>query len=150
MKAFPWKCATCRERAVHRILLPSYSAELEHDGRKYKVTLSELQVFQCEKCGEIVLDEDAEDRLTDGLRSAAGLLSPGEIRQHREAFGLTQKALANLLSISESTLSRWETGAQIQQRSFDKFLRCFFNLADVRQYLEHSMMCQVNEPRQVM
>ena len=135
MKAFPWKCATCHERAVKQVVLPSYSAKLEHDGRKYEITLNDFTVLQCEKCAAIVLDDAAEDRLTDGLRSTAGLLTPAEIRKHREAFGLTQKALANLLAISESTLSRWETGAQIQQRSMDRFLRCFFELTDVRRFL---------------
>ena len=120
---------------MKQVVLPSYAAKLEHDGRKYEVTLNDCTVLPCEKCAAIVLDDDAEDRLTDGLRSAAGLLAPAEIRKHREAFGLTQKALANLLAISESTLSRWKTGAQIQQQSMDRFLRCFFELTDVRRYL---------------
>ena len=140
MKAFPWKCATCHEAGVRPTVLPFYTAVLEHDGRKYDVALNDFHVLECEKCGAIVLDEDAEDRLTDGLRSAVGLLTPAEIRMHRERLGLTQKALANLLAISESTLSRWETGAQIQQRSMDKFLRCFFDLTDVRQFLGVSAM----------
>jgi DNA-binding transcriptional regulator YiaG len=57
--------------------------------------------------------------LSESLRDAAGLLSPEQIRQNREALRLTQKQLANLMRISESTLSRWETGGQIQQRCMD-------------------------------
>ena len=60
---------------------------------------------------------------------------PAEIRQKREALGLIQKQLANALQISESTLSLWEAGAQIQQRSMDKFLRAFFDLEELRSYL---------------
>ncbi len=135
MKAFPLKCATCRERAVSQTVLPSYSAEVEHDGRKYSVTLTELDVLRCDNCGTIVLDDDADEKLSDALRSAAGLLSPAEIRRKRDELGLTQKVLSGLMGIADTTLSRWETGAQIQQRSMDKFLRCFFNLADVRRFL---------------
>jgi hypothetical protein len=39
------------------------------------------------------------------------------------------------LDVSESTLSRWETGAQIQQRAMDKLLRGFFEVPAFRQYL---------------
>ena len=46
-----------------------------------------------------------------------------EIRQGREQLGLTQKQFANLLGVGEATVSRWETGAQIQQRALDRFLR---------------------------
>jgi putative zinc finger/helix-turn-helix YgiT family protein len=136
MKAPLWKCATCREKAVAQVVLPSYTAELDHDGRKYVVSISDLNVLRCEHCGAIVLDDEAEDRLVEGLRAKAGLLSPQEIRQKRESLRLTQKQLSNVLAISESTLSRWETGAQIQQRCMDKFLRCFFELPEVRRLLE--------------
>jgi putative zinc finger/helix-turn-helix YgiT family protein len=46
-----------------------------------------------------------------------------EIRQGREKLALTQKQFANLLGVGEATVSRWETGAQIQQRAMDRFLR---------------------------
>ena len=48
---------------------------------------------------------------------------------------LTQKLLADHLGIAESTLSRWETGAQIQQRAFDKLLRLYFDVPEARRHL---------------
>ena len=51
------------------------------------------------------------------------MLTPEEIREGREKLGLTQKQFANLLGVGEATVSRWETGAQIQQRAMDRFLR---------------------------
>ncbi len=127
MKPFPWKCGNCRERTINAATLPTYVAELEHDGRKYRVTLADLQVARCDNCGTIMLDDSANRRLSDALRTAAGLLHPTEIRAHRESLGLTQKALSGFLHIAEATLSRWETGAQIQQRAMDAFLHVFFN-----------------------
>jgi DNA-binding transcriptional regulator YiaG len=47
----------------------------------------------------------------------------GEILQGREKLGLTQKQFANLLGVGEATVSRRQTGAQIQQRALDRFLR---------------------------
>ncbi len=128
------KCTHCRQRAVSSVTLPSYVTEMEHDGRKYRVELTDLRVLKCSNCGELVLDDEAYDRLFSALGSAAGLLAPAEIRRQREALGLKQRELANLLQISESTLSRWETGAQMQQRCMDKFLRAFFAVVPLRQF----------------
>lgn len=129
------KCMTCRQRAVSQITLPLYSTEMEHDGRKYPVEVIDFQVLKCGNCDSIVLDDTATGRLFDALRSAAGLLAPSEIRRQREALGLKQRELANLLQISESTLSRWETGAQMQQKCMDKFLRGFFAVKELRRFL---------------
>lgn len=135
MRLFPRKCGECRERAVFPVTLPSYTADLEHDGRKYQVMLTEYHVLQCSRCHTIVLDDNADEALSDALRAAAGLLLPSQIRQGRESLGLTQKQLAGFLQISDSTLSRWETGAQIQQRCMDSFLRAFFAVAELRGFL---------------
>ncbi len=135
MKPFPWKCGTCRERAVAPTVLPNYVADLEHDGRKYRITLDNFPVLRCSRCGAIMLDDEASRKLSDALRTEAGLLLPSEIRKNREALGLTQKELAGYLLIAESTLSRWETGAQIQQRSMDAFLRGFFQVQELRSFL---------------
>jgi putative zinc finger/helix-turn-helix YgiT family protein len=134
IKPSPRKCATCRERAVSPTVLPTYEAELEHDGRAYQIALSEVPALRCTHCGTIVLGDAADQMLSDALRQQAGLLTPSQIRQGRERHGLTQKGLAAALKISESTVSRWETGAQIQQRSMDLLLRAFFDLEALRRY----------------
>jgi putative zinc finger/helix-turn-helix YgiT family protein len=135
MKPYPWKCGNCHERAVHPVTLAEYSTVLEHDARKYDIVVHNLRVARCEKCGTVVLDDNANRRLSDALRSEAGLLQPAEIRARRDALGLTQKALAGYLLLAEATLSRWETGAQIQQRAMDAFLRVFFGSAEARRIL---------------
>jgi DNA-binding transcriptional regulator YiaG len=135
MKPFPWKCGECRERAVNPVTLPEYSAVLNHDGRDYAVTLNGFEVAQCANCRTIILNDAAHRRLSDALRNKAGLLQPAEIRAQREALRLTQKALAGYLLLAEATLSRWETGAQIQQRTMDLTLRTFFGVSEVRRFL---------------
>jgi putative zinc finger/helix-turn-helix YgiT family protein len=125
----------CRERAVAPTTLPAYTTALEHDGRKYNVAVADFQVLQCERCGAIILDDSANERLDQALRSEAGILSPTEIRQNREALGLTRQQLADLLRISMFTLTRWETGAQIQQRAMDTLLRLFFQSSEARRLL---------------
>lgn len=135
MKRFPWKCGECGQRAVHPATLDTYSAELDHDGRTHQITVRQFPVMRCERCGAIVLDDAANRRLSEALRAAAGLLQPNEILAGRQGLGLTQKELAHYLQIAEATLSRWETGAQIQQRSMDRLLRGFFFVPEFRRFL---------------
>jgi putative zinc finger/helix-turn-helix YgiT family protein len=125
----------CRERAVEATKLPVYTTGIVHDGRKYTVSLDDFHVLQCRNCGAIVLDDSANEAITDALRREAGLLGPKEILAYREKLGYTQKQLAALLRISESTLCRWETGAQIQQRAMDALMRVFFQSPEARAIL---------------
>lgn len=134
-KRLPRRCVHCRERAVTPTTVPCYSMDTEHDGRKYSFSVSNLEVFRCENCGAIVLDDSANERIENALREAIGVLSPSEIRRRREALGLNQQQLADCLRISMYTLSRWETGAQIQQRAMDALLRTFFDVPEARRFL---------------
>ncbi len=130
-KPFPWKCPTCREKKVSPIRT-NYSLTVEHDGRAYEVTTHDVELPTCSHCGAVIVTNDVSVAVSAELRRVAGLLQPEEIRQKREALGLTQKQLASALRIAESTLSRWETGAQIQQRAMDLLLRLFFDSGEVR------------------
>jgi DNA-binding transcriptional regulator YiaG len=117
------------------VILPSYETSSEHDGRPYSFSVSDLEVLQCQNCQAIVLTDAANERIENALRTAVGLLSPAEIRRKREALCLNQQQLADLLRISMHTLSRWETGAQIQQRAMDLYLRTFFEVPEARRFL---------------
>lgn len=135
IRPFPWKCGQCRQREVYPIE-GAYSTEIVHDGRSYTVTLPSLRRFGCRNCGEVDLDEEASKQISQAFRRQAGLLTPEEIRQNRKMLGLTQEELAERLGVAEATLSRWENGWQIQQRSLDKLLRLFFALPEARQFLK--------------
>ena len=132
---FPRKCAKCRERKVVRAT-EEYHATLDHDGRSYEVVIPDLELLKCEACGNRVLDDDADDRLSGALRAAVGLLSLEEIRSQRKKLGFTQVQMAERLQVAEATLCRWETGAQIQQRHSDLILRAYFECPEFRQFLE--------------
>ncbi|WP_255487509.1 type II TA system antitoxin MqsA family protein [Paludisphaera rhizosphaerae] len=136
----------CRERQMRRTTIDRYETTVDHDGRSYSLTLKDFEVLQCANCGAIALDDSADDRISAALREAAGLLQPAEIVENRKRLGLTQKQLAYHLRIAESTLSRWETGGQIQQRAMDALLRVFFESPHARSILGAS---ERSEPLQV-
>jgi putative zinc finger/helix-turn-helix YgiT family protein len=131
MKTRLAKCGTCRQAALKPETI-HYAVRLQHDGREYDIDIPDLKVRRCGNCGAVTLNDEADERISQALRHAAGLLEPSEIRRQREALGLTQRQLADYLNLAESTLSRWETGAQIQQRCLDRLLRLFFDVPEVR------------------
>jgi putative zinc finger/helix-turn-helix YgiT family protein len=128
---FSQKCGHCRQRAVAIATVP-YSIQIDHDGRKYQVNIAALAVPKCGNCGTIVLDEEATTAIDAAFRREAGLLTPEQIRAGREKLGLNQQEFAEKLAIAVSTLSRWETGAQIQQRSLNRLMTAFFMCPEMR------------------
>src|SRR5262245_15507580 len=124
-RTYPKRCGKCGHKQMELATVP-YATTVEHDGRSYPVEIPALTVPRCSHCGRISIDDAADQQISAAFRREARLLTPEEIRQGREKLGLTQKQLANLLGVGEATVSRWETGAQIQQRAMDRFLRLCF------------------------
>jgi putative zinc finger/helix-turn-helix YgiT family protein len=131
---FPWPCGKCRQSSVERATF-RYSAEMQCDGRTYSFEVPELHAPRCTNYCAVVLDDQANDQITDALRREVGLLTPEQIRSNRETLGLKQRDFADRLGVGESTVSRWETGAQVQQRSLDKLMRIYFAFPDARDAL---------------
>ena len=135
MKTTLAKCPFCRTSDALRAVTERFTEDLEHDGRAYQVTVPDLSVQRCDHCGQHVIPNAADDRISAALRAAAGLLMPVEIRTRRTDLGLSQKQLADILKVAEATVCRWETGGQIQQRGFDTLLRGYFAVPQARDFL---------------
>lgn len=121
-RTYPNRCGKCGQNKMH-LATVTYATTIEHDGRAYRVEIPALTVPQCGHCNAISIDDEADQQISAAFRREARLLTPEEVRGGREKLGLTQKQFANRLGIGEATISRWETGAQIQQRAMDRFLR---------------------------
>jgi putative zinc finger/helix-turn-helix YgiT family protein len=94
--------------------------------------------LRCPRCREIVLRlEDARRLGIDAIsryREKHGLLSATDIRALRSRFSLTQAELARLLHLGQNTVSRWESGRNVQTEAMDVLLRL---VRDVRGSLEY-------------
>ena len=121
-RTYPKRCGKCGQKRIQLVTVP-YATTIEHDGRAYRVEIPALTVPRCGSCQALSIDDEADRQISAAFRREARLLAPEDIRQGREKLGLTQKQFANLLGVGEATVSRWETGAQIQQRAMDRFLR---------------------------
>src|SRR4051794_36860093 len=82
-REFSKKCGKCRQRAV-ALAEVEYTTQVDHDGRKYTVIIPSLSVPKCGNCGTIVLDEEANRKISEAFRTQAGLLAPEEIRRQRK------------------------------------------------------------------
>jgi putative zinc finger/helix-turn-helix YgiT family protein len=133
-KPFPWRCRNCGEHSVRQEII-SYSTNIDYDGRTYPVVVDGLKTPKCQACGKVFPDGEANRQITQAFRLQAKLLMPQQIRNNRETLQLTQKQLAKYVGLAEETISRWETGSQIQQRSLDNLLRLFFGFQQARQAL---------------
>ena len=95
--------------------------------------------LKCPKCGEVVLGLKDAKRLHedagDIYRRKHGLLSADEIRTLRSRFDLTQSQLARLLRLGANTVSRWESGRNVQTAAMDMLLRLIRDLPGSIKYL---------------
>jgi putative zinc finger/helix-turn-helix YgiT family protein len=134
-RPFPWYCPNCREAAVYpeRML---FKTEVKHDGRTYPLELPDLEVPRCRSCGQRVISHAVDDEVLRALRRHLRLLTPQQIRERREALGLSGTKLAERLGVAQETISRWETEALIQSRAMDNLLRVYFAFPEVRAALQ--------------
>jgi putative zinc finger/helix-turn-helix YgiT family protein len=83
--------------------------------------------LSCPKCGEVLLRYQDSRRLgQDAIalyRKKHNLLSADDIRAIRDRFDLTQADLARLLRLGANTVSRWESGRNVQSAAMDMLLR---------------------------
>ena len=94
---------------------------------------------QCAGCREKILRLDDARRLRESAienyRQKYGLLSAEEIRSIRERLGLTQAAMARVLRLGANTLSRWESGRNVQSAALDVLLRMIRDVPECVRYL---------------
>src|SRR6185436_13764979 len=95
--------------------------------------------LSCPKCGEVLLRYQDSRRLGEDAiaiyRKKHGLLSADQIRAIRDRFDLTQADLARLLRLGANTISRWESGRNVQSAAMDMLLRLIRDLPGSIDYL---------------
>src|SRR5262249_31692165 len=123
-------CGATMKESRGRLSLPINGEE---------VSVPSAAHLKCPKCGEVVLRfQDAKRLHEDAIaiyRKKHGLLSADEIRSIRERFNLKQADLAGLLHLGANTVSRWESGRNVQTAAMDILLRLIRDLPGSIDYL---------------
>jgi putative zinc finger/helix-turn-helix YgiT family protein len=126
-------CPTCGTQMVEK----RGTLRLPVNGEEIAVALAAH--LRCPKCDEVVLRQQESKRLHEdaiaAYRRKHGLLSADEIRALREGFALTQTDLARLLRFGANTVSRWESGRNVQTAAMDILLRLIRDLPGSIEYL---------------
>ncbi len=96
------------------------------------VAVPSTSYMKCFGCGEMVIEFAELKRVHASanilFRKKHGLLSPDEIRAIRKRYKLTQADLARLLRLGGNTISRWESGRNVQTGAMDILLRLIRDL----------------------
>lgn len=123
-------CGTMMKEAHGKLRLPINGEE---------ITVPSASHLKCPGCDEVVLRFQEGKRLHEDAieiyRKKHGLLSADEIRAIRTRLGLNQAALARLLRLGANTLSRWESGRNVQTAAMDILLRLIRDLPGSVEYL---------------
>lgn len=142
----PKGTSTARGRALPDDACPSCGTLMTETHGRLQVPVNGESVavpsakhLRCPKCDEIVLRfQDAKRLQEDAIalyRKQHGLISADEIRALRERFELTQAELARLLQLGANTVSRWESGRNVQTAAMDMLLRLIRDLPGSIEYL---------------
>lgn len=116
-------CPECKEERLVKRHGEYETVFTSRDEKSYPLIVPDLDWLQCEGCGEVVLDDHAEQLIDSARRKALGLLTPQEIRAVRTRLERTQAGMSALLGIGEKTYWRWESGSYIQSEASDRYLR---------------------------
>jgi putative zinc finger/helix-turn-helix YgiT family protein len=123
-------CGTAMVQKRGTLRLPVNGEEIAVPGASH---------LACPKCGEILLRFSDSKRLGEDAiaiyRKKHDLLSSDEIRAIRQHFDLTQAELARLLRLGANTVSRWESGRNVQTAAMDVLLRLIRDLPGSIDYL---------------
>jgi len=123
-------CGTAMKEARGRLKVPVNGEEIAVPSAAHRA---------CPKCGEIVLRFQEAKRLHEDAieiyRRKHRLLSAEEIRALRSRFNLNQGDLARLLRLGANTVSRWESGRNVQTAAMDVLLRLIRDLPGSIEYL---------------
>ena len=125
--------------ACGTIMLPS-TTDLSALVNEEKVTVSGIAHLRCPACDEVLLAFESakalQERGVDLYRRAHGLLGADEIRALRQQLGLTQAQFAALLHLGQNTVSRWESGRNVQSGAMDLLLKVIRDVPGTLGYLE--------------
>jgi DNA-binding transcriptional regulator YiaG len=130
------QCFQCGGECEQRIA-PPHTYKMKYDGGTYQVLVDNMPEWHCRDCDVSVVDEESDPFLQAALRKHIGLLSPEQIRAGLKKLKLSQEKFAEQLGCAAETVSRWLNGAVLQSRTYDRFMRVYFQFPEVRGRLDN-------------
>lgn len=108
----------------------------------------EANVLICSVCGEDIFDKKLDSvnlqKVYATYRAKHGLLSPDDIREIRERYGLSQRGMSRFLGWGEITLHRYESGG-LPDRVHNDLLKMISTHEGMARYLQERGSSLPNE-----
>jgi len=101
-----------------------------------------MEVSTTEQTGE------TQRAISDAYRKKVGLLTGTDICENRKKMGLTQKNLADKMSVGIASIKRWEKGI-IQTKSMDKALRVALGNNDIKKTVKEMTLDELRNARDI-
>jgi Zn-dependent peptidase ImmA (M78 family)/transcriptional regulator with XRE-family HTH domain len=142
-------CFEC-DGTLQRVLRPQMT-QLPDFG---EVTVPDVPVLTCPKCGDTVLGAEGSRYMDAWLNKYTGALTPEELKQFLEQYGLTHKQAAAITGYGEKNISRWLAGKMRPTVSVSNFFRLLiadrsaFETLKNRQWGAVTASCYPTEERQ--
>lgn len=113
----------CPECGGHRVeTVPAEHTFTYGVGDKAEQITATLPFRHCRDCNLRFLDDEGEDAMHEAVCRHLGVMTPAEIRQLRQRYGLSRQEFSQLTKLGEATIARWERGALIQNAANDRLL----------------------------
>ncbi|MDD4980926.1 MAG: DUF4065 domain-containing protein [Candidatus Omnitrophica bacterium] len=139
-------CAHCNKMTDGQIISKEESFNVK--GEDIKINAS---VMICKECNEEVFVEELDEKNLETAyleyRKTHNLLTPLQIQEIRERYGLSQRALSKLLGWGEITIHRYESG-NLQDEAHDEVLKFIAkpeNLLEIYEKQAHLLAPHISE-----
>lgn len=130
MKKF---CDVCGKEVKTKVIVKNETYEVFGDEIEV-----DAKVLTCSECGEELFSEELDNatlvRAYEIYRSRHKLLSPEEIKDIRERYGLSQRSFAKLLNWGDKTVFRYENGS-VQDKTHNSLMLFLRDPDNMRSYL---------------
>lgn len=81
-----------------------------------------IPVHHCSSCDLAFTGEEASELRHEAVCNHLGVMTPRQIRNIREQYGLSQTEFSQISRIGKASLARWESGSLIQNYANDSLL----------------------------
>jgi putative zinc finger/helix-turn-helix YgiT family protein len=129
------RCPECGKGALRRHLIDERFA-FDLGDEPITVTAHNVPVERCDHCEFAMSGPEAAKIRHDAVCRAAGFFTPEAIKALRQRLGLSQGQFARLAGVGVATISRWERGRVLQNRSNDHLLYLIAESDEARRLLE--------------
>ena len=115
-------CPLCDGESIETFL-HSHAFKYGSDDTAVTLRVDNLPVRRCAACDFEFIDHEGSQLQHEAVCRHLGVLTPTEVREIRKRYGMTAAAFAETTGLGPATLGRWETGALVQNRANDFYLR---------------------------